>query len=659
MRGSTIGSHMWQALAGPGFEHPWKDDRGSRSADWHAGEVPLRILYRAYFTGTDDDIEYIIQYGYPAEEPDDATWRVLAYNIYMRPRSLFLNGQAIRAGLLPSQLTGYDAFVFSEAFDDEVRSQLLRGLHGEYPHATRILGTDRGVEQDGGVIIVSRWPIVLEDQRVFPMCAGSDCMSAKGVLYAKIERNGRPLHIFGSHTQAWPNDEGRTVRARQFQYIKGFIDSKAIPAEEPVLIAGDLNVDKHRFPDEFRDMLRFLNAQHPHAIGPGFSFDPASNKLASQGEPSEYLDYVLWSGAHMRPLDAINEVRILRSFTEWKELPHEKGLWDLSDHYPVYGRFLFKDPSTLRKPFWAKQIIYGVRPTGDLIWHAHRIPSDPRVFDPKPVKPSPVIQGQAANLDRMARIAAPKNPPPAPAPPQLTRFESPVMGDPVMEEIHKHVTHKWDRPSRVGVGWQGFRSVLPAAQSNLYALTPAGVLKWYRHDGFSNGALQWRGPIDVASGWNAFAKIVPGGDGVLYGIGHDGIVRWHRHTNVADGGRPPQWSGPFDVAYQWQQYRHVFSTGEGVIYAVQPDGQLLWFRHRGYLSGANEWLGPIPVHSGWTQFQRIFSTGEGVIYAQKPDGTLVLYRHEGYLDGTPRWRDPMEVAAGWSQYTHAFPLMTR
>ncbi len=342
LRGALINSHMWQSLAGPGFSHPWYDDRATHTAMWRFGGRAIRIKYRAFFTGTDDNIEYIFneEYAVPTSGPD--TLNVLAYNIYMRPTSLFKNGQMIRAGLLPRELRGYDAVIFSEAFDDDVRARLLSGLRADYPYATRILGTDRGLEQDGGVIIVSRYPIEAQDQRRFgSVCGGSDCRSDKGVLYARINKQGRPYHLFGSHTQAWPTSESARIRRQQFEIIKTFIDSKRIPVQEAVIIGGDLNVDKIRYLSEYQEMLRILNAEHPRQTGHRYSYDPQTNRLAEQGKPSEYLDYVLYSKAHRRPNQSFNEVRMFRSDEEWKEYAWEYALWDLSDHYAVYGRLEF------------------------------------------------------------------------------------------------------------------------------------------------------------------------------------------------------------------------------------------------------------------------------------------------------------------------------
>src|SRR3954470_12500767 len=57
VRGLWVNSHLWQSISGPGFDDPWFDDRGTHHASWMPNGVPLKIQYRAYFTGTDDDIE--------------------------------------------------------------------------------------------------------------------------------------------------------------------------------------------------------------------------------------------------------------------------------------------------------------------------------------------------------------------------------------------------------------------------------------------------------------------------------------------------------------------------------------------------------------------------------------------------------------------------
>jgi len=348
LRGSLINSHMWQSLSVPGTNHGWSDDRSLHEARVAVAGRQVRIRYRALPAGTDDDIEYIVDASDPpipgaTRGTENIAVNVLAYNIYMRPTGFFPNGQRTRVRLLPGRLHGYDAIIFSEAFDDDIRQALRDGLRREYPHQTRVVGRDRGIEQDGGVLLVSKWPIVTEDQLRFgDTCSGSDCKADKGAIYAALDVRGLRVHVFGSHTQADPGAREQRIRRRQFEMIADFIRRKNIPAREPVLIGGDLNVDRLRSPAEFDEMLRILDAALPTPMGHPFTYDPSTNALAriGGGRP-EYLDYVLFQKSHLTPPISRNEVRMLRSHQGWSEDADLPSLWDLSDHYPVLGHFQF------------------------------------------------------------------------------------------------------------------------------------------------------------------------------------------------------------------------------------------------------------------------------------------------------------------------------
>ena len=272
--------------------------------------------------------------------------KVLTYNVYMRPTTLFKNGQMTRAALLPSVLSGYDAIVFQEAFSDKARGKLLSGLEGEYPFRTDILGADAGVGQDGGVIIVSRWPIIRQSQSIFEVCGGSDCFAQKGVMYALLNKEGRCYHLFGTHVQAgvekWP------VRVRQFQAIRDFVASAHIRSDEPVIIAGDLNED--RYGERYREMLDRMEAGPPHHhAGPAYTVSPEANDL-NDGRYHRYYDYVLYSRNHLQPVSSLNEVRVLRSAERWRGYPWARWHLDLSDHYAVFGRYAFPPTAGLPCP---------------------------------------------------------------------------------------------------------------------------------------------------------------------------------------------------------------------------------------------------------------------------------------------------------------------
>lgn len=318
------------------------------------------------------------------------SFNLLAYNIFMRPTTLFANDQWPRSEVLPSKLKEFDAVVFSEAFDDGIRRQLQGDLRAEYPWRTPILGSDGLFGQDGGVSIISRWPITATSQRGFRhacrdedvsigtfgvlqvvtdksglgctlgevlggVCTGNDCLADKGVLYARIEKHGRPFHVFASHTQSGEGNAStrfcvhpttgdlvpcavpapRNVRAQQFRIIKRFMDALSIPDTEPVIIAGDFNVDKYN-EEEFKAMLSILDASYPRSLGHPYTVDDSFNTRA---HGRSYLDYVLVSNRHLQPIEALLETLTPRSPRAFG------GDYDLSDHFPVFGQFMFPSPA--------------------------------------------------------------------------------------------------------------------------------------------------------------------------------------------------------------------------------------------------------------------------------------------------------------------------
>lgn len=265
---------------------------------------------------------------------DSSEFRILTYNLYMRtPNLFFWNKQKRRTELLPAVLGGFDVLVFQEVFADAYRNQLVESLKEAYPYVSEMLGEDKGLKQDGGVIMLSRWPIVTQDQILYgDACAGADCLATKGALYLQINKQGQRVHIAGTHTQA--SAEHRPVRAQQCQILADWLTQKEIPAEEPLFIAGDLNVDKFSGSEsgEYQEMLTILDASLPDSdleTGHVASYSP-DNQFVKQSM-AEYLDYVLVSNSHLQPVSAYNRV--------WKW--QADGL-DLSDHYAVEGVFVLE-----------------------------------------------------------------------------------------------------------------------------------------------------------------------------------------------------------------------------------------------------------------------------------------------------------------------------
>ncbi|EMJ97732.1 sphingomyelin phosphodiesterase [Leptospira alstonii serovar Pingchang str. 80-412] len=294
--------------------------------------------------------------------------KILSHNVFLLPKELPGWGdwaQNERAELIASSdhIKNQDLIVFEEVFDANARGILLDKIRSMYPYQTDVIGRtpndwDATLGDykslsliNGGVVIVSKWPIEEKIQYIFhDSGCGVDYFSNKGFVYVKIDKNGNKIHLIGTHVQSEDSecsDSGVSVRANQFDEIRNFIDSKKIPNDEIVLIAGDLNAIKGS--REYYNMLTRLNANEPTYAGIPFTWDTKTNEMAAfyyEKEEPVYLDYILVSKSHFQPSVWQNLAYDPISTKTWTAAGYTSD--EFSDHYPVYG-FIYADPSTPTK----------------------------------------------------------------------------------------------------------------------------------------------------------------------------------------------------------------------------------------------------------------------------------------------------------------------
>ncbi|MCB5180764.1 sphingomyelin phosphodiesterase [Streptomyces antimicrobicus] len=284
---------------------------------------------------------------------------VLTYNVFLMSKNLYPNwGQDHRAAQIPrtSFFQGHDVVVLQEAFDNSASDALKANAASQYPYQTPVVGRGKSgwdatggsysstTPEDGGVTILSKWPIVRKEQWVYKDACGADWWSNKGFAYVVLNVNGANVHVVGTHAQSTDPGcgagEAAEMRARQFRTIDAFLDAKNIPATEQVFVAGDLNVDS-RTP-EYAAMLSHAGLVGADSrTGHAYSFDTADNSIARYRyptDPREDLDYVLHRAGHARPAawnnDVIKEQTAPWTVSSWGQ---SYTYTNLSDHYPVTG----------------------------------------------------------------------------------------------------------------------------------------------------------------------------------------------------------------------------------------------------------------------------------------------------------------------------------
>ncbi|MFD0141112.1 MULTISPECIES: sphingomyelin phosphodiesterase [unclassified Streptomyces] len=283
--------------------------------------------------------------------------KVLSYNAFLFSKTLYPNwGQDHRAKAIPaaSFYQGHDVVVIQEAFDNSSSDALKANSAAQYPYQTPVMGRSKSgwdatggaysatTPEDGGVTILSKWPIVRKEQYVYKDACGADWYSNKGFVYTVLDVNGSKVHVVGTHAQSTDPGcsagEAAQMRSRQFKAMDAFLDGKNIPANEQVIVAGDMNVDS-RTP-EYGTMLADAGLAGADArTGHPYSFDTELNSIASErypDDPREDLDYVLYRSGNARPANWTNNVVLEKS------APWTVSSWgtrytytNLSDHYPV------------------------------------------------------------------------------------------------------------------------------------------------------------------------------------------------------------------------------------------------------------------------------------------------------------------------------------
>ncbi|QPP07955.1 sphingomyelin phosphodiesterase [Streptomyces bathyalis] len=281
--------------------------------------------------------------------------KVLSYNTFLFNKLIYPNwGQDHRGDAIPDAdfFQGNDVVVLQEAFENSVSDKLQEKAAGQYPHQTPVLGRSKSgwdatggswsdiAPEDGGVTILSKWPIVHKEQFVYDHGCGADYLSNKGFVYAVLDVGGTKVHVVGTHVQAGDSacgdGEAKEIRAEQFRAIDSFLDEKKIPADEQVMVAGDFNTDSRG--DEYASMLANADLAPADArTGHPYSSDHQTNSIAKGRDPDggrSDLDYVLHRNGHVRPAGWQNEV-IKEECAPWET--SEGTFTNLSDHYPVIG----------------------------------------------------------------------------------------------------------------------------------------------------------------------------------------------------------------------------------------------------------------------------------------------------------------------------------
>lgn len=268
-----------------------------------------------------------------------------------------------------------DVVGLSEMWTDGDRTRIRDELRDIYPYSVEgphedliDVGPVEFELMGGGLLLLSRHPIVASAQTVYRQSSGDDGLTNKGALHARIQPIGHPcgVDVFVTHTQApHPTILGSTAGAReavraQLRHLGAFIAASRDP-DIPAMLTGDFNVDFFGHRDLYDEMIASLrhpidvmpSADAPGAVHPMGTSESDDGSISSFhddhgtrpvddparfGSTIERLDYVLLFPGALYSQHVASSAVVVEQWTAGR---------DMSDHYGVLASI---DTTTQRLP---------------------------------------------------------------------------------------------------------------------------------------------------------------------------------------------------------------------------------------------------------------------------------------------------------------------
>ena len=152
-----------------------------------------------------------------------------------------------------------DVVGLCEMFSDGEREFVRNKLRLIYPHFRE--GPDEAdLESDGGLLLLSRHPILFSRDTIYRDCDGSDCFANKGILHMRLQPPSwpTPLDVFYTHMQNIATSDGVSALYAQLDHANQFMGLHGAP-NVPKIMMGDLNIPAAD------SSLRATNHQAPRA----------------------------------------------------------------------------------------------------------------------------------------------------------------------------------------------------------------------------------------------------------------------------------------------------------------------------------------------------------------------------------------------------------
>lgn len=234
--------------------------------------------------------------------------KFLSYNIFLRPPGIHNNAsdhKNARLNYFGEHILGnFDVVCLQEMFSyGSSRQTRMVAYAKKFGYDYYVSSPSKGIlnaQVDGGLMILSKYPIVKTQKLTYKRGIAIDRFSAKGAIYAKIAVQPKVhIHVFTTHLQSSSSEQATSlsdpsvaVRLTQIAVLKEFIDecTRGKPSDEPILLLGVLNTNaiKPGSPasessDEYKVMKNLLSGETIHP-----ALYPNQATVSSSGKHNRY-----------------------------------------------------------------------------------------------------------------------------------------------------------------------------------------------------------------------------------------------------------------------------------------------------------------------------------------------------------------------------------
>ena len=182
----------------------------------------------------------------PVADPFSCRVHVMSYNIkglpevLVGPKYTSRRYSIIGKHLAEQGAAGPDVVLLQEGFSSDT-GKLIEA--SGFPHVARGPRGSPFLGVDSGLYILSRHPILAQDQMTFGSsnCDRWDCLANKGAQFVRISipELPLPLEVFNTHLQA--GRDNPPARGRQVKLLVEFYKKNHV-AGSPVIFGGDFNI---------------------------------------------------------------------------------------------------------------------------------------------------------------------------------------------------------------------------------------------------------------------------------------------------------------------------------------------------------------------------------------------------------------------------------